>query len=298
MIDKIRKILGNDKKGNAPIKEEPLTIPVPRNPETVVEEEVDFYPIQLQVGTGQSVGRQREHNEDALFFINSLISDEKGQTAVGLFIVADGMGGHQHGEVASETAARVVQDYVMRTLFAKVMSVEPELQSESLQEIMEQAVNAAQEIVVKKAPGGGTTLTAALIMGEQVTLAHVGDSRAYFIHEDQIQLLTQDHTLVHRLVELGQLSEEQAKVYPQRNVVYRAIGQLEPFTPDIHTHMFPRHGYLLVCSDGLWGCVADEEMKRIVKQNPDPSMACHRLVDAANLAGGPDNISAILVKHL
>lgn len=112
-----------------------------------------------------------------------------------------------------------------------------------------------------------------------------------------MQAMTVDHSLVRRLVDLGQLTEEQARVYPQKNVLYRALGQAEPFRPDIHTHLIPHPGYILICSDGLWGTVPDEEMFKIVSSAPNPSMACHDLVEAANAAGGPDNISVILVQY-
>jgi protein phosphatase len=87
-------------------------------------------------------------------------------------------------------------------------------------------------------------------------------------------------------------------VHPQRNVLYRALGQNEPFRPDINTHNIPRPGYMLLCSDGLWGAVAEDEIYRIVQQAPNPSIACHQLIEAANNAGGPDNITAVLVQYL
>ncbi len=142
-------------------------------------------------------------------------------------------------------------------------------------------------------------MTAALLVGEQVTLAHVGDSRAYFLHPDgRLQLMTQDHSLVKRLVDLGQLTEEQARAYPQKNVLYRALGQLEPFKPDIGTHMMPHPGYLLICSDGLWGVLSEIDIIKTITSAASPSEACRLLVEAANTAGGPDNISVIVVQYL
>ncbi|HEX2980172.1 MAG TPA: protein phosphatase 2C domain-containing protein [Anaerolineaceae bacterium] len=150
--------------------------------------------------------------------------------------------------------------------------------------------------MMKMAPGGGTTLTAALVIGEQVTLTHIGDSRAYFIYPDgRVQAITRDHSLVRRLQELGQLTEAEAAVHPQRNVLYRAIGQSEPVDADINTHLLPKPGYLLLCSDGLWNTVPESELFRVVHQAQTPTEACQRLVQLANDAGGPDNISVILV---
>jgi PPM family protein phosphatase len=275
----------------APLSEDQLT--------TVTTSHTEFYPPQLMIGSSQSIGKQRDHNEDTLLSYNCVLSDGESGIPFGLFMVADGMGGHMHGEIASGAAARALGDYLMKRLYPSLMGLDPEPQSESLQEIMEMAVREAQQAVLRRAPGGGTTLTAALIVGEQVTIAHVGDSRAYFLYPDgRMQAMTLDHSLVRRLVDLGQLTEEQARVYPQKNVLYRALGQTEPFRPDIHTHLLPHPGYLLICSDGLWGSVSDTEMFNIITSAPNPSVACSKLVDAANAAGGPDNISAIIVQYL
>lgn len=255
-------------------------------------------PAHLLVGVGQSVGKQRERNEDALFSLSSILSDGNTELPFGVFIVADGMGGHEHGEVASGVAVRAMAEYVLSRSYLPFLSME-ERQRSSLQEVMENGVVQAQQAVVRYAPGGGTTLTAALVVGEQVTLAHVGDSRAYFVHPDgRMQVITQDHSLVHRLVELGQISEQEALVHPQRNVLYRALGQSEPFRPDILTHPMPRPGFLLMCSDGLWGVLSEKEMFQIITSARNPAIACKNLVDAANAAGGPDNISVILVQYL
>jgi serine/threonine protein phosphatase PrpC len=164
---------------------------------------------------------------------------------------------------------------------------------------MEQGIVEAQRAVLLNAPGGGTTLTAAMVIGDQITLSHVGDSRAYFIFPDgRIESITQDHSLVRRLQDLGQIDEKEASIHPQRNVLYRALGQREPFRPDIVTLTLPHPGYILLCSDGLWGSVPDMEILRIIYAAENPAVACHNLVEAANQAGGPDNISAILVQYI
>jgi PPM family protein phosphatase len=256
-------------------------------------------PPQVLVGTAQSVGMQRENNEDSLFAVNLIISDSVSQLPFGLFIMADGMGGYLHGEVASRAAVRAFSDFINRKLMPSIISIDSGPLNESLQELMEEGVRESQQAVLRRAPGGGTTLTAALLLGEQVTLAHVGDSRGYFIYPDgRIQLMTNDHSLVKRLVDLGQLTEEQAHNYPQKNVLYRALGQLDPFKPDILSHMMPHPGYMVLCSDGLWGVIPDADIFKIVTSAANPSEACQTLVDAANAAGGPDNISVIVVQYL
>jgi protein phosphatase len=130
-----------------------------------------------------------------------------------------------------------------------------------------------------------------------MTIAHVGDSRVYSIDKNgNLEALTRDHSLVKRLQELGQITPEEAAVHPQRNVLYRALGQGEPFEPEIISTGRPENGSLLVCSDGLWSIIGKEGMQSIIKSGVSPQDICDRLIDMANDAGGPDNISAILVE--
>lgn len=293
LINKFRR---NEKKEiinveTAPLSEDQLRI--------VTKENNFVQPSQFMVGCSQSVGKQRDHNEDALFWFNATFANGISDIPFGVFIVADGMGGHQYGEVASSSAAKALGEHILRKLFFSVFGNSHEAPSESLQEIMEQGIKAAQKSVITKAPGGGTTLTAALIMGEQVTIGHVGDSRLYYIYPDgRMELMTSDHSLVQRLLDLDQITEEEAKNHPNKNVLYRALGQAEPFRPDIQTTPMPKPGYILICSDGLWGSVSEEEIFRIATGSEIPAIACSNLVEAANKAGGPDNISVILVKTI
>jgi PPM family protein phosphatase len=249
------------------------------------------------VGCAQSVGIQRDHNEDALLAMNTLLAGNGEYIPFGLFIVADGMGGHNQGEVASGLAVRTIASHVMRKAFLNLLNPKPDRPNESLQEILEAGLQEAHRQVMKEAPGSGTTLTAVLLLDRQMSIAHVGDSRLYAITPDgEMRLLTRDHSLVMRMMEMGQLSEEDAAIHPQRNVLYRALGQGEAFSPDISTSPLPGSGTLLLCSDGLWGVVPQAELSRIVKSYNDPQIAAQLLIDAANAAGGPDNISAILIR--
>jgi serine/threonine protein phosphatase PrpC len=254
-------------------------------------------PPQLLAACAQSVGMQRDHNEDALFALTTTLTSDHSNLPFGIYIVADGMGGHQHGEIASGIAIRSMASYIISKLFLPLVSVKPTTPQESLQEIMQTGVQEAHRSITKQVPGGGTTLTAALILGEQITIAHVGDSRAYLIdRQGNLEALTRDHTLVKRLVELGQLSHEEAAIHPQRNVLYRALGQGEPFDPDIKTLSLPESSSLLICSDGLWGVIPEEEISALVQSEAPPEQICQALIDRANAAGGPDNITAILVR--
>lgn len=252
---------------------------------------------QLIAGCGQSVGKQRELNEDSLLAITSTMAGNSGNLPFGLYIVADGMGGHQFGEVASNAAIRSVAGYVLRKFHPNLFNVKADTLEESFQEIMQAAVGEAQRAIQKEAPGSGTTLTAALVVGQQVTVAHVGDSRAYFVHPDgRLEPITRDHSLVKRLEELGHITSEEAANYPHRNVLYRALGQGEILDPDIFTIAFPQPGYLMLCSDGLWGVVTENDLVRAINEAPNLQRACQNLVNAANTAGGPDNISVVLVQ--
>jgi serine/threonine protein phosphatase PrpC len=299
MVDFLKKLFGSKKNNisyinveTAPLSEEQLKF--------VTREDPIVTPSQILVGVGQSVGRQRDHNEDALFFFNSNFSNSSNDISFGIFIVADGMGGHEFGEVASSVASKTLGDYVVQKLYSPLFN--PNSKSppnESIQEIIENGIKLAQNAVMQKAPGGGTTITAGLILGDQITIGHVGDSRLYFIYPDgRIEVKTNDHSLVRRLVDLGQISESEAKNHPNKNVLYRALGQSEPFRPDLMNLTVPKPGFILICSDGLWGTVSDDELFRFATDSQNPSISCSKMVGAANKAGGPDNISVILIKIL
>jgi len=253
-------------------------------------------PQQLIYGCGQSIGKQRDHNEDSIFALSIAIGGETASYPLGMFVVADGMGGHQYGEVASSAAARTLAGYLLKHFHPTLVNPSTSM-DESIQDLMRSAITEAQRAVKQAAPGSGTTLTAALVMGQQVTFGHVGDSRAYAIHPyGGGEVLTRDHSLVKRLEELGQISSEEAAIHPQRNVLYRALGQGEILEPDIFTAPFPPGGYLLLCSDGLWSVLSDNNIFQQVNSAKDLQDACKNLVAAANDAGGPDNISVIVVK--
>lgn len=168
---------------------------------------------QLIAGCGQSVGKQRELNEDSLLALTATMAGNSGNLPFGLYIVADGMGGHQFGEVASNAAIRSVAGYVLRKFHPYLFHIKSDTMEESFQEIMQAAVGDAQRAIQKEAPGSGTTLTAALVVGQQITVAHVGDSRAYFIYPDgRIEPITRDHSLVKRLEELGHITPDRKSV--------------------------------------------------------------------------------------
>jgi protein phosphatase len=249
----------------------------------------------MKVGIAQSTGIERSHNEDTLFALHGSGANQPGLPEFGLFIVADGMGGHRAGEIASAISVRKVAQFIIQQSFLHLFDPQNTAEIPPLQELMREALEAANQAVVERVPGGGTTLTAAVVLGHQVTLGHVGDSRAYFISPEDVRVITRDHSLVERLKELGQLSDEEAAIHPQRNVLYRAIGQGSNLEVDVSTQSIPNNAYMLLCSDGLWNVVPEDRIKQIVLETGDPQTACDLLVQEANAAGGPDNITAILV---
>jgi len=292
---------GTADNGPAVTRSEEPTVPITQKTDTpaAAGDDLDDKPESplLVVGYAQSVGRQRDHNEDALVAINTNLSSKGNLNTFGLFIVADGMGGHKQGEVASDLAVRTMGSQITQKLMLARIAPQPITPKESIQEIMDRSVQEAHRLIIRDAPGSGTTLTALLLLDRHVTIAHIGDSRAYVIQPNgEMQTLTRDHSLVMRMQELGQLTEEEAAIHPQRNVLYRALGQGEAFAPDITTSAQPESGYLMLCSDGLWGVVPKETITRIIAESPSPQAACQKLVDAANEAGGPDNISVILIQ--
>lgn len=245
---------------------------------------------------GQSIGKQRDHNEDSIFSFSASINGDGINTSYGLFVVADGMGGHQHGQIASSSAARTFSGSVLNDIHHLIYRPLPD---KDYQGIILSAMKEAHQFVVNTTPGGGTTLTAALVVGEQLIVGHVGDSRAYTLDSNGfLDVLTRDHSLVKRLVEIGQISIEEALSHPQRNVLYRAVGQDGVFEADIHTRDFPQGGSLLICSDGLWSVVSEKDIRKILLDSQNVHNACQELLTAANDAGGPDNISVILIQQL
>ncbi len=263
----------------------------------IVSSQTPRYEIkQLVAAVGQSVGKQRDHNEDSVLALTATLAGSAESMPFGLYIVADGMGGHQFGEVASNAATHIVGGNLVEKFKPYLFNLPAQPLQESMQEVMESSIMEAHQYIQREAPGSGTTITAALVLGQQVTIGHVGDSRAYAISLDgRIEAITRDHSLVKRLEELGHLSKEEVENFPHRNVLIRALGQGEA-EADVSTVPFPYPGYLMICSDGMWGVVNESDIVRIIKDAPNLQRACQNMVEAANAAGGPDNITVILVQ--
>jgi PPM family protein phosphatase len=234
--------------------------------------------VKLRAGAASDVGRLRERNEDSY-----LVKEP-------LFAVADGLGGHLGGEVASRIA--------VETLTSEAGADGPE---DGIPERLRAAVHRANGAVAERASkdsrlrGMGTTLTAFVAGRDRVYLAHVGDSRAYLLRDGDLRLLTEDHTLVQRMVREGRLTPEQAEIHPQRSVLTRALGIEDDLEVDQATVEVAADDRLLLCSDGLTSMISDEDIRKILGGYDDPQGASDALVEAANAAGGQDNITTVVV---
>lgn len=253
--------------------------------------------LPLKVAHAQSVGRLRDHNEDVLLTMTGTFEGDERIPTVGIYIVADGMGGHNLGERASAVAARSVAHKITGKVYMSLLDEDASDDRAPLQDLVAEALTGANQAVGKAVGEGGTTGTVALIFNDQLIVGHVGDSRAYIITNTGLEQITRDHSLVQRLQELGQLTPQEAAVHPQRNVLYRAIGQGDGLEVDVNMYRLVPGMKILLCSDGLWGLVNDKLILDIVWKSANLQEACNRLVEAANIAGGPDNITALMVEY-
>jgi serine/threonine protein phosphatase PrpC len=254
-------------------------------------------PHALLVGRASHVGQVRDHNEDVVLTLESNQLGDQASEPLGWFVLADGMGGHQAGELASAMAMRVVTfELLSGILWPYLFSAAHDASQSPLSEVLVNAVMAANKAVYDQVQGGGTTLTCALLLGDRAYLAHVGDSRAYLFAGNRLRQITRDHSLVDRLVELGQITPGEAAHHPQRNVLYRAVGQGDTLEVDTYVEMLPTQYRLLLCCDGLWGSVSDDQLAEALRSAATPQEACDRLIEAANAAGGKDNITVVVVE--
>jgi serine/threonine protein phosphatase PrpC len=251
----------------------------------------------LLFGHLSDVGSVRDNNQDSAFALFASSTSADNLPDFGLFIVADGMGGHQEGERASAITTRLVVRHVLREIYEVLLNQQmDDPDRPSISDVLRAAVQEANDSITEQIPEGGTTVTTAIIIDDLAYIAHVGDSRAYMITDDRLEQITRDHSLVQRLIELDQLTPEEAADHPQRNVLYRAIGQSETLDVDAITRRLPPHARLLLCSDGLWNMVPEDRIQEIVLHHKDPQETCNQLVELANERGGLDNVTVIVIQ--
>jgi serine/threonine protein phosphatase PrpC len=268
------------------------------SPGSLSMEQVNIRNSSPIVGAVTDRGRVRDENEDALFALSAVISQGEELLPLSLYVVADGMGGHEGGAEASSLAVRLVADWVLDKIYQPfLLSSDQTANRQPINQVLTEAIIAANgKLSELCAPGAGTTLTCAFILGTNAFLAHVGDSRAYLIDRNSMRQITTDHSLVSRLIELGEITPEEAKTHPQRNVLYRAVGRAGKLEVDTYLQPMPTNSSLLLCSDGLWGTVPEAAMLQIITAAASPQAACRQLVAQANENGGADNITAVLVQ--
>jgi len=248
------------------------------------------------IAAGQTnVGRKRSHNEDNLLLV----------TAENLFAVADGMGGHASGEVASQLAVETLSDFFKRTSENDEITW-PFREEKGLKYEENRLVTSIKLANLRifetahsepRLKGMGTTIVGALFTNGTAYLGHVGDSRAYRIRDGAIEQLTEDHSLLNDYIKANKLSAEEIDAFPHKNVIVRALGMRESVQVDI-SRLDPQNNDLYVlCSDGLSGMITDPEILNIVDAAAaDIEGACNALIDAANEQGGVDNITCVVVK--
>ncbi len=246
------------------------------------------------VGVCTDVGLRRALNEDS-----SLVLDlGGGPGGPAVYVVADGMGGYDAGEVASGLAVQIVAELAREAIASSEKPGEGDGGEQArlwLRHWVSEANHAVHEARQAASSEMGTTLVAALVIGATATIANVGDSRCYHVGPHGIRRVTVDHSLVERLVSAGQITRAEADGHPQRNVIYRAIGDRAEVEVDLYEQLLAAGEALLLCSDGLCGMVPDERIYEIWTSAATPQQACDRLVTAANEAGGEDNITVVIV---
>lgn len=231
------------------------------------------------------IGRRRETNQDYMF---------TSETPVGslpnLFLVADGMGGHAAGDYASRFTVEKIVEYIRQSGQGEPVAV------------LKEAVKEANQLLLKEAEanpekkGMGTTVVAAVVEENRLYTANVGDSRLYVINQDKIVQITRDHSLVEEMVRMGEMNKADAKDHPDKNIITRAVGVLPEVSADFFETILENDDIILICSDGLTNMIEDDEIRKIILAQRDIVEKAEKLVETANLHGGKDNITVVLVE--
>lgn len=227
----------------------------------------------ISFGSRTDIGYVRDHNEDSLIIIPPL------------FAVADGMGGHEAGEIASEITVNTLAELAPSHLDAEGLTAAVEAANYNVMKAPRQGIGR---------DGMGTTLTAAMLEGERLLIAQVGDSRTYLLHKGHLQQITRDHSLMADLIEAGQITPEEARVHPNRSVITRAIGSDIHMRPDIYELNVDAGDRILLCSDGLSSMISNNAIESIMRRQSDAQHCADELVTAALENGGADNVTVVV----
>ncbi len=273
---------------------------------TAIEPETLLFPYgpHISVAGMSHVGRTRagDINEDSFATLAVNLGHDSHQQPVALAIVADGLGGHASGQEASRLAVRIfierlTHDLILPFILPMGGSLPPE---EAVEPSLRDAVSAANKAICDANTQGsadmGSTLVAAIVVGDQAWIANVGDSRAYVLDQDGLRRVTSDHSLVEQLIVSGMIEPEERYTHLQRNRIFRSLGGEPTIEVDVFRQKLAPGMQLLLCSDGLWEMTRDPEMEHILREIPDARMACEALIRSANNHGGEDNITAVVLR--
>lgn len=266
----------------------------PLRPETVQARKVQPA-TRFEAAHAQATGHLKEINEDSIGYILSSSSGAEVHGRLGAFALADGAGGHGHGQEASQIAVRTALQSLLSNAFRSYYVAETDTAVMNPEDIVRQAIEQANDAILNNSNGGVTTLTLALLHTSGLTIGHVGDCRAYSFQEGSGALLTRDHSYPWRLVEIGQLSPEEARTHSKRNMLWNALGQSGDLLIDVDTHPIPANGAVLLCSDGLWSALELTTIEEQFGEIEEPRKLCKELVSLADEVDGSDNISALLI---
>ena len=254
----------------------------------------------FSVGYASHVGMIRRLNEDSLsIFTLAGVYESISEPSLGLFIVADGLGGHDGGEFASKFVVETIADRLIRRVLLPKFNRQP-LHPDAIMPRVEEAVFYANEqlynLAEERLNDMGCTLTMALVIGQQAYIANVGDSRTYIYRDRDLRQVTQDHSLIASLISAGIAQPHEIYTHPERNVIYRSMGHAPNVEVDLWQEELIRGAQLLLCSDGLWEPIHNEGIIEVLRTDSALQAACDEMVHRANVAGGEDNITIILVK--
>lgn len=237
-------------------------------------------------------GLSRTNNEDNLGATKINRTSADGQHSIGIYVIADGVGGERDGEKASKMAVETVMEAMLNKLGNNYSDEACQGWLKAAALMAHRQIRLSHDEFRKSA----TTLLIAMVIDNKIHVANVGDSRGYVLSGDELRQVTKDHTITQMLVDAGMLTEEQAKDHPHRHSLSQAVGSEQNIDVDIFTENLKIGDYLLLCSDGLYGAVENKDIARIIKKADSTQTASEQLIKAANDAGGPDNISVVLVQ--
>jgi len=256
-------------------------------------------PVRIHSGFASNTGMVRDVDEDSILAVQyTTLCEGLPSVSVGFFAVCDGIGGADAGEVASRIAVQALGERILKQVVL-VMAEGETLLPERVVEVMRSAVEYANQNILayrhQENLDMGSTLSCALIIGQNVWIANVGDSRTYILHAGQLRQISRDHSLVAGLLAAGMIEADEVFTHPQRNIILRSLGDKVNVSVDIFTETVEPGDLILICCDGLWEMVRPPEIVGTMQSFPDPQDACKELVRQANQAGGEDNISVIVV---